>query len=547
MYSGKLEEVNKTIEDLRTKLAEAEANAATLQEEISGYEECISAVRTKYSRQILRLEKKSKSVSEARADWESEKDSIEKAKVAHEAVVTAHSEEMISREKSLEEIRKEGATAKEFVSLISHAFKDDFGDAEGEQPDSLDGEVLKFEAVVAEASQNVEAAEAAIKSLNEELETIGVRVPILEAEKKQAASKRDFKAAGKASKEIKNALARKEKCEADLAGEAGDRLRFTKDELEKITAILEEKKSAALDKSKEAGKLQIVRLQGKITDLKSKLKKYLAEPVDIDTVNVVCIGAFVIESQIGILEAQGKSLGEKYGGWVSSDDQSVQSAPTFDSDDGAKPDPPDESPIAIDASIVEKYESLQSEIKRLDAEIETAAENEDYDKAASLEDTVSGLRSEFDDAGFGSERFLAALEKFRLGQSDQPENDAAISDATLDQYTVLCARVTQLEEEIELAAAEEEYDLAAEKEDELQAVKSEIECLGFATADLDDALKSRQSKCPSEEEKPQDEQEADGANEESEGCNGEDESESPEADGGGDPEPASPTEVDTDD
>lgn len=545
--SGKLEEVNKTIEDLRRRLAEAESNAATLQEEISGYEECISAVRTKYSRQILRLEKKSKSVSEARADWESEKDSIEKAKVAHEAVVTAHSEEMITREKSLEEIRKESATAKEFVGLISHAFKDDSGDAEGEQPDSLDGEVLKFEAVVAEASQNVVAAEAAIKSLNDELETIAVRVPIFEAEKKQAASKRDFKAAGKASREIKNALARKEKCEADLAGEAGDRLRFTKDELEKITAILEQKKSAALDKSKEAGKLQMIRLQGKITDLKSKLKKYLAEPVDIDTVNVVCIGAFVIESQIGILETQGKSLGEKYGGWVSSDDQSVQSAPTFDSDDGAKPDPPDESPIAIDASIVEKYDSLQSEIKRLDAEIEMAAENEDYDKAASLEDTASGLRSEFDDAGFGSERFRTCLEKYRLGQSKQPENNAVISDATLDQYTVLCDRVNQLEEEIELAAADEEYDLAAEKEDELQAIKSEIECLGFTTADLDDALKCRQSKCSSEEE-PQDKQAPDGANDESERCDeGKEESNSPEADGGEDPEAAAPTEVDTDD
>ena len=546
LYSGKLEEVNKTIEDLRRQLAEAESNAATLQVEISGYEECISAVRTKYSRQIIRLEKKSKSVSEARADWESEKDSIEKAKVAHEAVVVAHSEEMITREKSLEEIRNESAIAKEFVGLISHAFKDDSGDAEEVQPDSLDGEVLKFEAVVAEASQNVVAAEAAIKSLNEELETIGVRVPILEAEKKQAASKRDFKAAGKASKEIKDALARKEKFEADLAGEASDRLRFTKDELEKITAILEQKKIAALDRSKEAGKLQMVRLQGKITDLKSMLKKYLAEPVDTD-INVACIGAFVIESQINILETQGKSLGEKYGGWVSSDDQSVHSAPTFDSDDGARTDPPDESPIAVDDSIVEKYESLQSEIKRLDAEIEVAAENEDYEKAASLEDTASGLRSEFDDAGFGSERFLVALEKYRSGQSDQPENDAVISDATLDQYTVLCDSVKQLEEEIERAAAEEEYDLAAEKEDELRAIKSEIECLGFSTADLDDALECRQSKCSGDEES-QDKQASDGSDEESEKCNeGERESNSPEADGGEDPGAAAPTEVDTDD
>ena len=73
--------MNKTIEDLRQQLAKAEAEAADLNKEISSYKASVETVKSKYSRQLGRLEKKSKSVHESRADWTSEKESIEKAKI----------------------------------------------------------------------------------------------------------------------------------------------------------------------------------------------------------------------------------------------------------------------------------------------------------------------------------------------------------------------------------------------------------------------------------------------------------------------------------
>ena len=179
----------------------------------------------------------------------------------------------------------------------------------------LDSEVLKFEAAVDEANQNVIAAEAAIENLEEELSSIEIRVPMLEAEKKTAASQRDFKAAGKASKEIKDALARKEQCEAELAGEARERKRAAKEELSKAAALLAEKKSIAADKGKEAGMKQMSSLKEKIKELKTILEKFgNVENGDADDINVACVGAFVIESQISVLESVGASRDAKYGG-----------------------------------------------------------------------------------------------------------------------------------------------------------------------------------------------------------------------------------------
>ena len=221
--STKLEMVNKTIEDLRQQLAKAEAEAGDLNTEILSYNASIDNVKSKYSRQLNRLEKKSKSVMESRDDWTSEKESIEKAKSAHEAVVTAHSEDMVMREKIIEDIKVEIAVAADLEELVN--FHSSFNTLETENGEdgvadssSLDDEVLKYEAIVNEANENVAVADVNIANLKEELSAIEVRVPILEDLKKAAASKRDFKAAGKASKDIKDALTRKEQCQSELEG-----------------------------------------------------------------------------------------------------------------------------------------------------------------------------------------------------------------------------------------------------------------------------------------------------------------------------------------
>jgi hypothetical protein len=288
---------------------ETEAEAAILNKELSTHKASIDNVRNKFARQLGSLEKKQQSVKESRDKWESKTESIKTKKTLHEAKLQAHSVYVLS-------IQSELSVAKSFKDIVSQLFNDANSAAVGEDPvGNLDSDVLKYEAAVGEANRNVHSAEAAIKSLEEEVLSIEVKLPVLEAEKKMATSKRDFKAADKASKEIKDALARKEQYKAELADEALVRKEDAKEALSKAVALLDEKKkSIAAEKGMELGLKQMAALKDKIRDLRSILKDFDVS-TDPDSLSVASVGAFVIESQIGILEARSIALCEKYGGW----------------------------------------------------------------------------------------------------------------------------------------------------------------------------------------------------------------------------------------
>ena len=477
--STKLEMVNKTIEDLRQQLAKAEAEAGDLNTEISSYNASIDNVKSKYSRQLNRLEKKSKSVMESRDDWTSEKESIEKAKSAHEAVVTAHSEDMVMREKIIEDIKVEIAVAVDLEELVNFhsSFCNTLETENGEDgvADSslLDDEVLKYEAIVNEANENVAVADANIANLKEELSAIEVRVPILEDLKKAAASKRDFKAAGKASKNIKDALTRKEQCQSELEGGAMERKQHATAELEKASVSLEEKKKIAEERGREMGLKKMDHLRKKIDQLKALMKKYAKDSDgDEDKMDVSIVGAFVLENQICILEAQGSDLGRKYGGWDVIDDSSVCSAPSFDS-------VLDDSPnIVIDKDVLERYTSMRNEIKEYELQIEQAVSNEDYDTAAGLEEKAEILRDKFNDSGYATERFKQALEDFTNNSEEEKVDDTenkVMDECVLEKYSSFCEEIKEIESDIEQAVSNEDYDAAAGLEEKLIEIRSEYE------------------------------------------------------------------------
>jgi len=474
--SEKLEVVDKEIEELRKKLAEAETKAAALNKEISSHNDSIRGVRTKYSRQIGRLEKKERSVKESRAEWQAEQESVEKAKAAHESVVAAHSEEMLTREKLIEEIKFEVSAAHDFEGIVSSAFE--ATEFIGDDNQEFDSDVLKYEAAVDEANNNVISAESKIQSLQDEISAFDVRVPILEAEKKVAAAKRDFKAAGKASKEIKDALARKEQCEAELSGEAMERKQAAKGELQKVTLLLEEKKSIAAEKGKEAGLKRMETLRERIASLQCFVKESGVDSGDSDSINVACVGAFVIDSQISVLEAEGKALGEKYGGWAS---DAVEYSSNAVGDAIDRDDAPSDS--VIDDDTLLQYATLTAEIEELEAKIEQAALDEDYDNATALEERAESLRSKINSLGHSPEKIAQAL-KNKSTVSSIPD------EGVLDKYASLKAEVEQLEADIGTAVAAENFDGAAELEEKVQVLKTEIESLGFPVDDLEEALKN---------------------------------------------------------
>lgn len=474
--SEKLEVINEEIEELRRKLAEAEEKAATLNNEISSYNGSIQSVRSKYSRQLGRLEKKERSVKESRAEWQVEQESVEKAKTAHESVVAAHSEEMLTREKMIEEIKVEVSVAQDFEGIVTSAF--DATEFIGDGNQVFDSDVLKYEAAVDEANNNVISAESTIQSLQEELSAFDVRVPILEAEKKVAAAKRDFKAAGKASKQIKDALARKEQCEAELSGEAMERKQAAKEELKKVTLLLEEKKSIAAEKGKESSLKRMETLREKIAHLQSVVKELGVDATDSDSINVACVGAFVIDSQISVLEAEGKMLGEKYGGWETDavEESSNGANEAQDVGDDVTSD------VVIDDDTLQEYAMLAAEVEELEAKIDQAAAEEDYDTATQLEEKAESLRSKINSLGHSPEQMAQALKD----RGAKPILDESI----LSKYASLKAQVEQLEADIETAVEADNFDDAAELEEQAQVAKTEIELLGFTVDDLEEALQN---------------------------------------------------------
>ena len=444
---------------------EAEAEAVTLNTELATHKTSIDNVRNKFSRQLGRLEKKQKSVKESRAEWESEKSSIEKEKTAHEALVQAHSEDLLNMDQLLKDIQSELSVAKNFEDIISQQL-DVLGDAaDGDDHTSnLDNEVLKHEAAVDEATRNVQLAESAISSLQEEITTIETRIPILEAEKKTAASKRDFKAAGKASKEIKDALARKEQCEAELADVAVARKEDAKEELSKAKTLLEEKKCIAAEKGKELGMKQMTVLKDKIRDLTSILKEF--EASNTDEVSVASVGAFVIESQIRVLVASGETLGAQYGGWDDDaakssgrvvEDETLHSAPTLDSCDE------DAGEKEITNEIIEQYFTLKKETSTLEAAIDKAAEEEDYEAAAELEEKLESARAGIESLGISSDVLDHALANRTNGETS--EQHAPDEETSKDEETY---KSDQDASEVEKPKDEEEptSSIEDEKKDE---------------------------------------------------------------------------------
>ena len=385
-----------------------------------------------------------------------EKASLEKEKTAHEAVVQAHSEDLLSMDQLLKDIQSELSVANSFEKIISQEF-DEVDAADGENRiDNLDNHVLRYEAAVDEANRNVLTAETAIENLREEISTIEVHLPILEGEKKAAVSKRDFKAAGKASKEIKDALARKEQCEVELAEEAMTRREDAREELSKAVALLDEKKSIAAEKGKELGTKQMSVLKKKISHLKSILKDF---DTDIDVqhaVNVTSVGVFVIESQIRVLEASGKALGERYGGWEDEskcsevvEDNTIHGAPTIDS----TADETSEKEITIE--ILEQYSSFKEETATLEEAIDKAAEEENFEAAAQLEEKLEVVRAGIKALGISSDALNDALlngvDRNVIEEQEQetPDIDAPLNSEQIEDSENIDTEVDAIEPEVE--------------------------------------------------------------------------------------------------
>ena len=475
------------MEELRKQLKLKQEETARLRSEVYGYEDSISKVRVKFNRQLMRVSKKETSLAENRRDWEFEQAGYERQKEAHELQVQTHSQALLAREKFLGHISSEVSLAEEWTAMVQSQLdfcEDDDDDVNSRKDDSMNREggeakgasttslaqmqatVVKWEAAVNDAKLKLRSATAALSSLEKEHKTLVARLPELEQIKKLAAAKRDFKAASKASKEIKDCTARLDVVMQELTGDASQRKDIAEDELKELDAKLVEAKRAAEEQDQIAVNAKMTQLALKLAALHNLVKqrkqhhqqekseeekggpasagatgaKRLNSPPQ-NSVNEV--GIRVLQYQIEALTQEGQKLGEKFGGWEQliqehlprdipcevdhadeSQDTTTAAEPNHDEERAPSKQAEDasSSPASAPAMSTEervtKVKRLMQRISEAEQALEEAVSREDYDRAAELDEVFQDLKNELEAMDLTPEETELALSDDAIASSD---------------------------------------------------------------------------------------------------------------------------------
>jgi hypothetical protein len=439
----KLHHVEEEIEELRKRLAAKEAVAEELRSEIRSQDEAIGKIRVKFSRQLLRVQTKESTLKENRQEWENEKATFERQKDAHETEVGEHSQSLLKHEELMSKLKNEISLAGTFERIVSKEVGFDELLKDNEETDGdlaqMHSEVVKCEAAVSKANDVLKAVNATLSALEEEHKKLIELIPELESEKKSAAARRDFKAASKASKEIKDATIRLKECLQELTCEAADRKIAAEEELKKMQAELEEKRKTTQEKEKVSGDAAMLVLAQKIKDLIATKRSICGNAAGT---SIQGIGRLVLDGQIDSLKMEGQTLGSKYGGW-------------------------DELLADIEAA-----ENAEAQEVDAVAAKEAAKDYGDLDADPSGSDTTCADEETTDAQGDPEREPVSKL----------------TSEEKIAKFKELTSQLKDAEESLEAAVAKEEYEEAAELEDVFQQIQKALETLDLTDEEMDIAM-----------------------------------------------------------
>lgn len=510
----KLDGINLEIEELRRQLEAKEMEAAEVKLELHGHEDSIEQIRNKFSSQLTRLEKKEKAVQESRKEWEEEDNIYKKSREDHEAEVTAHSDALVAHDKLVAHVKQEIKVAESLAKVIAQEVVVEKTDGDASPDDDLlkaQAEVLSLEAALDEAQQVLSSAKSSIDTLREEINAIDIKLPILEADKKLFASKRDFKAAAKTSKEIKELTSKKDRYSEELAGEALEKQEHAQKAVDEAVEALDVKKSSLLELEKECGVKRMVHLVNKIINLEKLREDVCGNGEDDVDGTVKAVGGFVLDAEISALMLEGDELDKKYGGWSDIMIKTLNEGSSHSKSDDI--DETEDTPVVVDTTLTEEeitidkskvmteFKELSELVQLSESKLDTAIEEEDYEAAAELNDEIEELKKKMDLLGLTEEEKDSAISGENVDTSQPPEescgDDHVEDDNVTDEkevryakYSSLTKHLVELEEELEAAIESEDYENAADFNDEIDAVKSSIDALGLSDVEKEMLKKS---------------------------------------------------------
>eukprot|EP00536_Pseudo-nitzschia_multiseries_P012241 jgi/Psemu1/290159/fgenesh1_pg.458_\ len=517
--SAKLKDVEVEIEELRKALEKKQKEAAALRTRMFGFEDSISKVRVKFSRQLNRVNNKEMTVTQNRREWEIENEQYTKQKEAHDLQVESHSNALLAHEELMDTLESELKLSREFSEIIPTQLgfveqsEEEENDSDGEESlAQLKANVVKCEGEVDDAKKALKMTTTLIQNLEIEQQVLAAKIPVLEKQKKAAAAGRDFKAAGKFSKEIKDAASRIQQCEEELNGDARAKKAAAEEQLRRLDSELLEANKIADKKEKLSGEKRMVTLAEKIEQLITEKKERCGE-ASSEGNTVKCVAARIIENQIAMLRAEGNELGSKYGGWdalvgeIDAEQGGESSGAIKDSDSG-KPDGSG-AQESINAVLtpeemrerLAKAKSLIARCADLEEKVQEAADREDFETAGEFQEELDNVNNAIEEMNITDEECeLLAQDETTLDavapSEPEPEESGLTPEEAAEKARELMTKQSELEEKVQDAAEEEDFDAAEEFQDELDNVISELQELNIPD-DLNELLTKEEEDSPS--------------------------------------------------
>ena len=493
--SSNLKEVEEEIEALRKELEEKKKKAADLRTKMYGLEDSISKVRVKFSRQLTRVDKKEMSLKESRREWEIENDQHKRQKDAHDLQVQTHHDTIIAHEELMTTLESELKLSKEFSDIIPSqlGFMEENNGSEGRDDDEgslaqLKANVVKCEGAIDAVKKELKIASTVLQNLQSERDALVAKIPDLEKEKKAAAAARNFKVAGKFSKEIKDANNRIKECEDELDGEAREKKASAEENLRKLDLELLEAKKVADAEEKIFGEKRMKTLATKISQLVEEKDEKCGDSSS-EGKNVKSVAARLLEGQILLLKAEGHELGLKYGGWdelMGSNDLDDADSTNMSKESNANPNEStndaaeqnddqqkQEGSIPSEERLA-KAKALLAKCSELEAKIQDAADSEDFETATELQESLDKINVEIEELNITDAECELLAEIALPDEEEPPQESTMTEEERLLKIKELLTRSSDLEQKVEEAVEKEDFEAADELQTMLDQITAEL-------------------------------------------------------------------------
>jgi len=426
-------EMDEEIKELQKTLEARIRQRKTLSEIVDSCEIRIASIKSKFEKQLTRLEGKQKRLEEAQRDVETDSQQVEQMAADHQRERKACMDEASHRKRQLDEIRKESRKLLRMRKVMSRhlSMRSRWQQLLEPHQELLNKARLRWESFTGDClaqASSLASREAESSKLRSQLDAIRIQMPTLEAEKKVAVASRSFKEAGRISEEIKKREEERKTHECEL--EALQSQLTTQRETLATSRQLEEGAQAELMEAEaKSGAEELRILQRQIRDL-DKLRQSS------------CMGAterILFEEEERVFKSAQSHLAEKYGialdtlEGIPSEDEDIEGDVVSEVEDEPQSNtqPDDANRLASEEHVsgeatagpeevvdvaalrhrqqelADVVEEREQRLQAIEKEIEAACETEQFDKAEDLE----AERLEVEKVLSDSRQELAIVEK----------------------------------------------------------------------------------------------------------------------------------------